>query len=113
MTYNALFANFNSQTDGDYIDINRSEVAGKYLSLITINKAGLGFSFSGTTATYTHSASRPFLCIKHSDSEVSTEQSYCIGSADSNSICLAFEDNHKPGTDMDYNDIIISIENSS
>ena len=124
ITWNVLFANFNSQTRGDYLDIDLPDSTlypELYLSLILINK---GWDNRTIVDSNFKICSLPgnlfYYSIDPSKSNKDQNQSHSIFIQASNSIynlknriCIAFEDWEFKFSDKDYNDVVISLQDAA
>jgi hypothetical protein len=124
LSWNVAFANFNEQTQGDYLDIdlpNNTSYPNLYLALLIINGAWDTktienqelkiCSIPGNNLVY--------FSITPSQSSSDTNYSHCIVIKAYNSriglqnrVCLAFEDWHMNFSDRDYNDVVISLQDA-
>ena len=123
VTWNVLFANFNSHTDGDYIDVelpNSTHYPNLYLALILINDAWRNKTITNETLKICSIQSNlDYFSIDPDKSNADISDSHMIIIQASNSkyglhnrICIAFEDWYMNKCDKDYNDVVISLQDA-
>lgn len=123
ITWNVLFANFNEQTQGDYIDIDLPDRTGYpelFLALILINDAWSNKTIVNESLKICSvPGTLDYFCINPDNSKVDEGDSHCViipGYSDiygvKNRISIAFEDWYMTETDKDYNDVVISIQDA-
>ena len=123
ITWNVLFANFNEQSQGDYIDIDlpdRTEFPKLFLALILINDAWSNKTIVNESLKICSvPGTLDYFCINPDNSKVDVGDSHCViipGYSDiygvKNRISIAFEDWYMTETDKDYNDVVISIQDA-
>ena len=121
LEWNVLFANFNEQTEGDYVDISLPDSTlypKLYLGLILLNNAWLKKTIVNETQKICSIPSNlKFFCINPSYSNADVGLSHVINIQAYNTyigyqnrLCVAFEDYYSNVTDRDYNDVVLSIQ---
>ena len=122
LEWNVLFANFNQQEVGDYVDIplpDSTFYPNLYLAIILINDAWVQRTIVDASQKICSVPNNlDYYCINpaYSNADVNESHSVNIQAYNSrigyqNRICLAYEDWTMSETDRDYNDIVISIVN--
>lgn len=122
LEWNVLFADFNQQTTGDFVDIQLPDSTlypELYLAVILINDAWAQRTIVNPTQKICSVPSNlDYYCINpaYSNADVNESHSVNIQAYNSrigyqNRICLAYEDWTMNLTDRDYNDVVISIVN--
>lgn len=123
LTWNVLFANFNQQTQGDYIDIDLPDSTfypNLYLSLILINDAWKSRTIvDATQKICSVPGNLDYFCINPNYSKADVGQSHCVNIQAYNvfdglqdRVCVAFEDWYMAQTDRDYNDVVLAIQDA-
>jgi hypothetical protein len=123
ITWNVLFANFNAQTQGDYIDIDlpdRTRYPKLFLALILINDAWSNKTIVNESLKICSvPGNLDYFCINPDKSKVDVGDSHCVNIQGfsslygvQNRISVAFEDWYMAQTDKDYNDVVISIQDA-
>ena len=123
ITWNVLFANFNQQTQGDYIDIempDRTSFPNLYLALILINDAWKSRTIVDASQNICSvPGTLDYFCINPNYSNVDVSLSHCVNiqaynetNGLQNRICVAFEDWYMAQTDRDYNDVVLAIQDA-
>lgn len=123
ITWNVLFANFNEQTQGDYIDIDLPDRTGYpelFLALILINDAWSNKTIVNESLKICSvPGTLDYFCINPDNSKVDIGDSHCVNIQGFNNIygvqnriSVAFEDWYMEQTDNDYNDVVISIQDA-
>ena len=123
ITWNVLFANFNEQTQGDYIDIDlpdRTRFPKLFLALILINDAWRNKTIENVNLKICSvPGNLDYFCINPDNSKADVGDSHCVNIQGfsniygvQNRISVAFEDWYMDQTDNDYNDVVISIQDA-
>jgi len=121
--WNVLFANFNQQTQGDYIDIDLPDSTfypKLYLALILINDAWKSRTIEDAGQMICSvPGNLDYFCINPNYSNVDVGLSHCVNiqaynepNGLQNRICVAFEDWFMAKTDRDYNDVVLAIQDA-
>lgn len=123
ITWNVLFADFNKQTQGDYVDIELPDSTfypNLYLALILVNDAWKSRTVVDETLKICSvPGNLDYFCITPGYSNADVGQSHCMNIQGYNNpnglqdrVGVAYEDWYIASTDRDYNDVVLTIQDA-